>query len=45
MTYDPSLMDDEFHNWLDKCPNNWVRLSSDNDSSTYKFYRLDKDDD
>lgn len=44
MNYDRSLMDNEFHDWLDKCPNNWVRLSSDDDSSTYKFYRHDNDD-
>ncbi len=44
MTNDPSLMEDEFHDWLSQCPNNWVRLDADNDSSTYKFYRNDDDD-
>ena len=45
MTADPSLMEHEFHDWLDQCPNSWVRLAVDNDSSTYKFYRKDDDDD
>ena len=45
MAYDCSLMDDEFHNWLENCPNNWVRLASDDNSSTYKFYRHDENDD
>ncbi len=45
MTADPSLMEQEFHDWLDQCPNSWVRLAADNDSSTYKFYRKDNDDD
>ena len=45
MTADPSLMEHEFHDWLEKCPNNWVRLAADNDSSTYKFYKNDNDDD
>ena len=44
MTYDPSLMEDEFHDWLEQCPNSWVRLAVDNDSSTYKFYRNDDND-
>ena len=44
MTNNPSLMDSEFHDWLDQCPNNWVRLASDKDSSTYMFYKKDDDD-
>tara|TARA_A100001035_G_scaffold215768_1_gene175593 strand:- start:29 stop:202 length:174 start_codon:yes stop_codon:yes gene_type:complete len=44
MTANPSLMEEEFHDWLDQCPNSWVRLAADNDSSTYKFYRKDNDD-
>ena len=44
MTNDPSLMDNEFHDWLDQCPNNWVRLAVDKDSSTYMFYKKDDDD-
>ena len=43
MTNDPSLMDNEFHDWLDQCPNNWVRLAFDEDSSTYMFYKKDDD--
>ena len=35
------LMDDLFHDWLEKCPNNWVRLDIDQDSATYKFYKND----
>ena len=34
MTNDPSLMEVEFHDWLDNCPNSWVRLASDEDSAT-----------
>ena len=44
MTNDPSLMEDEFHDWLDNCPNSWVRLANDEDSATYKFYRRDNDE-
>ena len=37
---DPNrLMEEEFHAWLDKCPNDWLRLESDEESNTYKFYR------
>ena len=43
MIYEPSLMEDDFHDWLDQCPNSWVRLACDEDSSTYKFYRKDDD--
>ena len=38
MTADLSLMEENFHDWLQQCPNNWVRLAADNESSTYKFY-------
>ncbi len=44
MTNDPSLMEDEFHDWLDQCPNSWVRIAIDEDSATYKFYRNDDDE-
>ena len=45
-TPNSQLMDDEFHDWLEKCPNNWVRLAIEEDtnsclSATYKFYRND----
>jgi len=44
MSNNPGLMEPEFRDWLDQCPNNWVRLAADDDSSTYKFYRKDTDD-
>ena len=44
MTNDPGLMEDEFYAWLSQCPNNWVRLAIDKDSSTYMFYKEDDDD-
>ena len=44
MTYDPTLLEIEFHDWLSQCPNKWVRLAIDKDSATYKFYRNDDDD-
>ena len=43
---DPNrLMEKEFQQWLAKCPNNWVRLESDKDSNTYRFYRKDGEED
>ena len=44
MTTDPSLMEQEFHEWLNQCPNNWVRLAADSESSTYRFYRNEEED-
>ena len=44
MTYDPSLMETELIDWQDQCPNSWIRLAADDDSSTYKFYRNNDDD-
>ena len=56
-TPDSQLMDDTFHDWLEKCPNNWIRIDLEqgkddegNDkgiSATYKFYRnnIGEDDD
>ena len=44
MNYEPSLMEDEFHDWLSQCPNSWIRLDADDDSSTYKFYRNNDDE-
>ena len=48
-TPDSQLMDDTFHEWLEKCPNNWVRIDIEQGkepgedikciSATYKFYR------
>ena len=45
-TPDSQLMDDTFHDWLEQCPNNWVRLAIEEStdsclSATYKFYRND----
>ena len=50
-TPDSQLMDDTFHDWLEKCPNNWIRIDIEQDkepgenikciSATYKFYRND----
>ena len=50
-TPDSQLMDDTFHDWLEKCPNNWVRLDIEQGkepgenikciAATYKFYRHD----
>ena len=50
-TPDSQLMDDTFHDWLEKCPNNWVRLDIEQGkepgenikciAATYKFYRND----
>ena len=46
MMKDPNrLMEKEFHKWLDKCPNDWIRLKSDEDSNTYSFFRKDVEED
>ena len=38
MMKDPNrLMEKEFHKWLDKCPNDWIRLKSDEDSIFIAF--------
>ena len=37
------LMEDEFLEWLDKCPNDWLRIASDKDSNTYCFYRKNEE--
>ena len=54
---DSQLMDDLFHDWLENCPNNWVRIDIEQGkddegnveciSATYKFYRnnIGEDDD
>lgn len=34
-------LNDSFHKWLAECPNEWVRVTYDKDSSTYMFYRND----
>ena len=51
-TPDSQLMDDLFHDWLEKCPNNWVRIDIEQGkepgenikciSATYKFFRNDE---
>ena len=40
-----SLMEESFDDWLDQCPNNSVRLAADDESSNYKFYREDQEED
>ena len=42
--YSLRLMEDEFLEWLDKCPNNWLRIASDKDSNTYCFYRKNEEE-
>ena len=43
---DPNrVMENEFNDWLNKCPNDFVRLASDKDSNTYKFYRKEVEED
>ena len=43
---DPNrIMENEFNDWLSKCPNDFVRLGSDKDSNTYRFYRKDVEED
>tara|TARA_B100000212_G_scaffold142460_1_gene107214 strand:+ start:281 stop:415 length:135 start_codon:yes stop_codon:yes gene_type:complete len=44
MTSDPSKMEDQFHDWLEQCPNSWDRVANDENSATYKFYKNDDDD-
>jgi len=45
-TPNQQLMEDDFHKWLDQCPNNWLRIDVEQGkesaiSATYKFYRND----
>ena len=42
--YSLRLMENEFLEWLDKCPNKWLRIASDNESNTYCFYRKNEED-
>jgi hypothetical protein len=32
-----SPMSEDFHDWLDQCPVQWTRESSDDESATYVF--------
>lgn len=36
-------LSDEFLDWLNQCPNQWLRLEDTEDSITYIFYK-DKND-
>ena len=38
-------MNDRFYEWLNECPNQWIRSSFDKDSSTYVFYCNDDEED
>ena len=42
--YSLRLMEDEFLEWLDKCPNEWLRIAADKESNTYLFYRKNEED-
>ena len=37
-----SNMSDEFHEWLDQCPNQWHRITYDQNSATYMFINQDE---
>ena len=39
------LMEDEFEEWLEKCPNEWLRIDANKDSSSFLFYRRDGEED
>jgi hypothetical protein len=32
-------MNDDFIEWINQCPNNWLRLEVEGDSVTYKFFK------
>ena len=38
------VMSDEFLEWLDQCPNQWLRIEDSEGSVTYLFYKGDDDD-
>ena len=38
------LMEDAFEEWLEKCPNKWLRIDANKDSNTFVFYREDEED-
>jgi len=38
-------MDDDFYNWLDKCPVLWFRLKDDTDTVEYTFHKPVKEED
>ena len=40
-----SPMSEEFHDWLDKCPVNWIRDRVDKDHVFYAFATPDEEDD
>lgn len=38
-----STMSEDFHDWLEKCPCNWFRISNNDNSATYEFIEESKD--
>lgn len=37
-------MSEEFHNWLNECPNQWFRDKLEKESATYTFIKGDLED-
>ena len=37
-------MTNEFYEWLDQCPVEWIRVEHNSESITYKFYVPDDDE-
>ena len=37
-------MKDEFYDWLDECPVNWVRLEVNDETIHYAFHTPDEED-
>jgi len=33
-----STMSEEFHDWLEQCPKEWVRISNEGNEASYTFY-------
>jgi hypothetical protein len=38
-------VDDQFLDWLDQCPNKWLRIEEEPGAVTYVFYKNDEDED
>ena len=37
-------MDDDFYDWLDKCPVQWFRGKDDTETVEYTFHKPEKDE-
>ncbi len=37
MTHDETKMPEEFYDWLDKCPVQWLRIAVESDFIDYSF--------